>query len=143
MPAGRPRKEINWDEFDKLCSIQCTQEEIASWFNCSVDTIERAVEREHGVKFAEYYAQNSGTGKISLRRQQWQLALKGDKTMLIWLGKQHLGQMDRAQLDISKVDNQTFLEEAKRRLLGDLGTKEVTSEVDPIIWTEPGKTLLP
>lgn len=92
---ARPRKEINWDEFDKLCQLHATQTEIASWFAISVDTIDRAVKRTHGVGFAEYYAQKAAGGKISLRRQQWQMAMKGDKTMLIWLGKQHLEQSDK------------------------------------------------
>jgi hypothetical protein len=97
--GGRPLVEINWAEFDRLCQIQATLEEISSWFKCSVDTIERACEREKNMGFAEYYRQNAGTGKVSLRRQQWQLALKGDKTMLIWLGKQHLGQAEKQEVD--------------------------------------------
>ena len=31
----------------------------------------------------------------------WQLALKGDKTMLIWLSKQHLGFSDKEDKYIS------------------------------------------
>lgn len=92
---ARPRVEIDWKEFDKLCEFQCTQSEIASWFRCSVDTIDRAVKRKHNMGFAEYFAQKAATGKISLRRKQWQLALAGDKTMLIWLGKQHLRQSEK------------------------------------------------
>lgn len=92
---ARPRKEIDWVEFDKLCGIQCTQAEISAWFECSVDTIERAVKREFGMGFAEYFRQKSVPGKISLRRQMFQLAIKGDKTMLIWLSKQHLGYSER------------------------------------------------
>lgn len=96
--AGRPKKEINWEEFDKLCHLHATQEEIAGWFECSVDTIDRAVKREKEINFAEYYAQKAANGKISLRRKQWQLALAGDKTMLIWLGKQHLKQAEKQEL---------------------------------------------
>ena len=32
--------------------------------------------------------------KVALRKKQWELALSGDTKMLIWLGKQHLGQKD-------------------------------------------------
>lgn len=35
--------------------------------------------------------------KISLRRRQFQAADAGDKTMLVWLGKQYLEQKDRAE----------------------------------------------
>jgi len=101
MVMGRPRKQINWEEFDKLCHIQCTLEEIACWYDCSMDTIERAVKREHGVTFAEHWKVKASTGRISLRRSQWQLAMKGDRVMLIWLGKQYLGQQDKRDVQVS------------------------------------------
>ena len=93
--VGRPQKEIDWHEFDKLCEIQCTLREIAAWFECSEDTIERRVEKTHGVKFAEYFDQKAVTGKISLRRKQFQVAMGGDRVMLIWLGKQLLNQTEK------------------------------------------------
>lgn len=89
---------IDWEQFDKLCSIQCSQREIAHWFECSVDTIERAVEREKGMKFAEYFEQKRGRGKIALRRKQYEKALGGDNTMLLWLGKQYLEQADKQDI---------------------------------------------
>ena len=80
----------NWEEFSKLCAIQCTLAEISAYYDVSEDTIERAVKKAHKVKFAEYFKQKRKKGHVSLRRQMWQLALSGDKTMLIWLSKQHL-----------------------------------------------------
>ena len=32
--------------------------------------------------------------KVVLRKAQWEKAMAGDTKMLIWLGKQHLGQKD-------------------------------------------------
>ena len=98
---GRPRIPIDWKEFDKLCGIQCLLEEIAAWFECTIDTIENRVKEEKGVTFSEYYRQKCGIGKIALRRQQFQLALKGDRTMLIWLGKQRLGQAEKQETQVS------------------------------------------
>lgn len=94
---GRPKIEINWDEFDKLCSMQATLVEIANWFGCSEDTIERRVVETYGVTFAEHYKNKSSKGKISLRRKQFEVALTGNTTMLIWLGKQHLDQKDKTE----------------------------------------------
>ena len=34
----------------------------------------------------------------SLRAKQFELAMRGNPTMLVWLGKQELGQSDRQQL---------------------------------------------
>ena len=92
---GRPRVEIDWIEFDKLCKIQCTLIEIADWFKCSIDTIENHCKSEKKVLFSEYYKKKSTGGKISLRRAQFKAANGGNITMLIWLGKQYLGQRDK------------------------------------------------
>ena len=100
---ARPRLEIKWDDVDKLCGLQCSEQEIADFLGVSVDTLARACNREHKLSFAEYFAQKRGNGKIALRRAQWQLAQKGNPTMLIWLGKQHLGQSDKVEQRINQT----------------------------------------
>ena len=102
---GPKKIELDWVQFDKLCSLQCPLKEIASWFDCSEDTIERRVIETHGIKFAEYYEQRRGRGKISIRRKQYDVAMSGNVVMLIWLGKQYLGQSDKQEIDNSgKLD---------------------------------------
>jgi hypothetical protein len=106
MPAGRPKIKIDKNQFEKLCGLQCTLAEIASFFNCSDDTIERWCQSEYKEKFAEVFRQKRGKGQISLRRSQWKLS-ETNPTMAIWLGKQYLGQRDNievANADLSKVD---------------------------------------
>jgi len=95
--SGRPRIKIDWETFDKLCHIQCSQREIAGWFSCSEDTIDRAVQREKKMGFAEYFEQKRGPGKIALRRKQYESAMSGNVTLLIWLGKQYLEQSDKVE----------------------------------------------
>lgn len=91
---ARPRIEISQKEFEKLCGLQCTLGEIAAWFGCSDDTIERWCQRTYKQDFAEVFAAKRGLGKISLRRMQWQLAQKS-AIMAIFLGKNYLGQSDQ------------------------------------------------
>ena len=40
MAGGRPRIEIDWAEFDRLCAVQCTLAELAAHLGVSEDTIE-------------------------------------------------------------------------------------------------------
>lgn len=96
VPARMGRKPIpiDWEEVDKLCQIQCTQEEIASFFNCTIDTLNNRCKSENGKTFSEYSREKRECGKCSLRRAQWKLAQKGNATLLIWLGKNWLGQSD-------------------------------------------------
>lgn len=92
--TGRPKIEIDQKHFEQLCGLQCTLDEIAFWFKCSEDTIERWCKRTYdGATFADTYKKHSAFGKISLRRYQFALAKKS-ATMCIWLGKQMLGQKD-------------------------------------------------
>lgn len=119
---GRPRIEIDWKEFDKLCGLQCSLEEIAGWFNCSIDTIENRVKEVHGVTFSEYFKQKRSTGKISLRRKQYEAAMAGNTALLIWLGKQYLNQSEKVHQtveDVSKQDTVDLVAKAKE-LLGEI-----------------------
>lgn len=106
---GRPRKEIDVEQFKGLCAIMCTEEEIASWFNCSVDTIERWCKRELNGTFADVYKKYSASGRISLRRAQFKMAQK-NCTMAIWLGKQYLGQTDKQDVTTTLDAKDNFIE---------------------------------
>lgn len=93
---GRPKIEIDVDQFEKLCNIQCTKEEIASWFGCSEDTIENFCKKEYKDTFSAVFKRHSGKGKVSLRRNQFKLS-ETNVTMAIFLGKQYLGQTDKVE----------------------------------------------
>lgn len=97
--VGRPKKEIDFDALEKLCHIQCTAEEISAYFDVSIDTIERRIQEEYDINFAEYFAKNRGKGKISLRRVQFQSAMSGNTTMMVWLGKNWLNQTDKQEIE--------------------------------------------
>lgn len=109
-PIGRPKIEVNKVEFEKLCAIQCTKQEIADWFRCSHDTIDRWCMKEYGEPFATIFEQKKSVGKISVRRRQFQVAEKGNTSMLIWLGKQYLGQSEKQEVAVSHNDDETLKE---------------------------------
>ena len=96
--GGRPRKEIDYQKLEPLCRIQCTGEECASVLGMTYDTLDRNLKADGHGGFKEYYKKNGNTGKASLRRLQWKSAESGNTTMLIWLGKQYLGQTDRQEI---------------------------------------------
>ena len=107
---ARPRKIIDKTEFEKLCGLMCTKEEIANWFNVSEDTIERFCKREYGEGYADTYKKYSADGKISLRRMQFKLAEKS-ASMAIFLGKNYLGQKDAYEQNITEFEDLTPLAE--------------------------------
>lgn len=94
--GGRPLKEINQKQFENLCGLQCTKEEICSFFELTDKTLEKWCKRTYNAGFSEVFHQKRGIGKISLRRNQWRLAEK-NANMAIFLGKQYLGQTDKIE----------------------------------------------
>jgi hypothetical protein len=115
-PKG-PTTQIDKEKFEKLCGLFCTCEDIAEFFDCSVDTIDRFCKREYGANFAEVYKKKSGQGRLSLRRKQYEMAMTGNITMLIWLGKQHLGQRDKQDIEHSgNVELAAKIAEARKRI---------------------------
>lgn len=86
MP-GRPRAILDRELIERLAGADCSIEEIAAFTGVSRDTIERRA--RDSIKFGAL------KGKVALRLKQRQLAMQGNVTMLIWLGKQCLGQTDQ------------------------------------------------
>jgi hypothetical protein len=95
---ARPKTIIDWVKVNKYLQAQCDGTGIAGLLGISADTLYRACQEDHKMGFAEYSAQKKGEGKELLRAKQFSIAMEGDKTMLVWLGKQYLNQKDRNEL---------------------------------------------
>src|ERR1019366_5873089 len=93
--AGRKPIQIDVTELEKLCSLQCSDEEIAAWFNVSVRTIQN---RRQQRQFAKVMRRGKAKGSISVRRAQMRLLEAGNGTIAVWLGKTLLGQRDTLQI---------------------------------------------
>lgn len=103
---GRPRKEIDIVQFEKLCALQCTITEVCSFFDVDDMTLNSWCKRTYNMTFSEVFKIKRGTGLISLRRSQMRMA-ETNPTMAIWLGKQYLGQKDHHEVETneSKVND--------------------------------------
>lgn len=110
MAGGRPKKNIDKNEFEKLCGLQCTITEMCAFFDCDDKTLSKWCQETYGKSFSEIFEIKRGIGKISLRRSQFRLAEK-NAAMAIFLGKNYLGQTDAVQLSDGDDDDQvrTFL----------------------------------
>ena len=95
---ARPIIELDQEQFEKLCELQCTKLEICGWFRITDKTLENWVKRTYKRGFSEVYAEKKGVGLIALRRAQFQLAQK-NAAMAIFLGKNYLGQRDSLEFE--------------------------------------------
>lgn len=88
--TGRPKLQIDGKLVEKLAGIGCPNKEIASIVGCSVDTLDR--------HFADVITKGRENGKTRLRKKQIEVALAGNVSMLIFLGKNMLGQSDKQEI---------------------------------------------
>ncbi len=100
----KPLHQLDYKKLDAMCAIHCTGEECAAILGIDYDTLNVALKRDGNKSFSEYFKQKGSNGKMSLRRKQYDLAIAGNSTMLIWLGKQWLGQIDKTERDIKSSD---------------------------------------
>ena len=101
---GRPKKyNLDTDQIEKLAAFGCTNTEIASFFGCGESLIRKS--------YSEFLTKGRDKGKMRLRQLQWKAAESGNVTMLIFLGKQILGQTDNTEVEFTKpIEEISFTE---------------------------------
>lgn len=96
---GRPR--IEWDQnkvelFNALMGIPfSTEENVADCLKVSVSSLQRFIKDTYDITFDKLKAQKREGMHLKLAGKQYEVAMKGSVPMLIWLGKQWLGQRDK------------------------------------------------
>jgi hypothetical protein len=93
LPNGRPKADIDIVAAERGASIGCTMEEIATLVGVGRRTLIDRVKVDPELR--EAIDRGRDVGRTTLRRLQWEQARAGNATMLIWLGKQLLGQRDK------------------------------------------------
>ena len=88
---ARPEAKIDLVELEKLCGMQCTDEEVAAFFGVSTRTIER---RRKVERFHEIMERAKAKGRVSVRRNLFRLASGGNVAAAIFLAKTLLGYRD-------------------------------------------------
>ena len=111
---GRPRKEVDLALVEDLARIGCTDEDISEIARIHPSNFYRRKKKEE--EFCEALKKGRANMRMSLRRAQFRVAEEGNPTLLIWLGKQFLGQTDR--LDVSIVSDESIRAEILRRGVG-------------------------
>lgn len=120
--------EIDQEQFEKLCSIFCTSDEIAGWFYCDLAEIHKWCHKTYGCTFGEIYEKLSMRGHISLRRIVLHHAAR-NPVMSIFLAKNYLGMRDNPD-DESQKEN--------IRLLMEIRDAMQETAKKPVIDTESG-----
>lgn len=99
MGSGRKKQEIDWKKVDLMLEAHCLGTEVANHLGIHPDTLYNRVKEEFKVDFSAYSRQKKEKGKSHVKVKQYQEARIGNKQMLIWLGKNWLGQKDEPKKD--------------------------------------------
>lgn len=97
---ARPKKELEnlefngWDQLDALI-IWASQAYCCEKLGMNTDTLALRIKERYGLSFSEYKYKRQESMRINLLKKQYDVAMQGNVSMLIWLGKQHLGQKDK------------------------------------------------
>lgn len=141
---ARKEIKINREEFEHLCEIQCSSSELALYYRCSRDTIEKWVKNHYTdqdgnpATFTDVVKHFSIVGKIALRRTSMEMAtVERNPTMVIWNCKQYLGQSENPNATQAEMPTINFnvtrrSEQVREKLKEQATTKEI--EYDP--WDE-------
>jgi hypothetical protein len=95
----KPRKIIDWEKVDRLIEAGCSGHEIAPAIGIDSDTLYSRCVHDNGSTYSDYSAKLKAKGEGLIKAKQFQLAMSGNPSMLIWLGKNRLGQSDKAQIE--------------------------------------------
>ena len=93
---GSNQKIVDPDEVYRLSAIGCSMEEMANFFGIDRETLK--------YNFLPYIQRANSELYRKIRNKQIEVALDGNPTMLIWLGKNMLGQSDNpVNTDANKI----------------------------------------
>jgi hypothetical protein len=106
-PPHRPPFEIDYTDVKRRAGMGWTETEIAYHIGFTPEGFRLRKGKDDLLQSAL----NSGiaNGKASLRSKQYELAMDGDKTMLVWLGKNRLDQRDKSEVDQTSTVNVTVI----------------------------------
>lgn len=116
------RKKIVWNEgqwnaFRSMCIVTNKRHRVAKAMGNDEKTINRIVKEKLGISFSEYIEKRFDEGNLKLLAKQYEVAMSGDRTMLIWLGKNRLGQSDKTEMkDTTETIEKIAVEHARIRL---------------------------
>jgi hypothetical protein len=102
-PRRKPRRtslvadERTCNLLKSLARIQCTQREAAGVLGVSEYTICIFLGPDGPEAARAAWESGREEGRMSVRRKQFEAAMSGNITALIWWGKQHLNQSDRIE----------------------------------------------
>ena len=98
---GVKKLPIDWKMVEQYCIAGCSGMEIAAKIGIHHETLYKRCIRDKKMNFSEFSHKKKQKGDSLLKVKQFDVAMSGDRQMLIWLGKNRMGQSDKMDTRIS------------------------------------------
>lgn len=108
--VGAPRKEINWEVVDAVLQYKASLIDVADLCDVHPDTLKNRIKEKYDMNFKEYRDKKMSKMRLKLSQKQFEIAMRGNVRMLIWLGKQYLGQSEKVEQTTEIAVNPTQIE---------------------------------
>lgn len=96
---GPPKLHIDWGKVGNLCAAGASGASIAHDLGIAADTLYIRCQEDLGLEFSTFKRQHHERGDDLIRTKQFDLAVNsGNERLLIFLGKNRLGQRDRVEM---------------------------------------------
>lgn len=114
--GGRPPTEINWEALDGVLQLGARLIDCVDLVGVSDVTIQNKIKEKYGLTFSEYRELKMSKMRMKLLQKQYEVAMNGNVALLIWLGKQHLGQSDKQEIVTDQKVNLKMSAEEKKEM---------------------------
>lgn len=84
--------------------IKDNDEVNAKSIQAKIKILQRRITERFNCSFVQFRQQRLENRRLQLRQWQWKAAERGNTAMLIWLGKQYLGQCDMPEPSADDTD---------------------------------------
>jgi hypothetical protein len=92
--------KIDWKLIEQLLMAGCSGVQAAAYIGVHENTLYKRCKLDNGVEFVAFQQEKRAKGDTLLHSAQFDKAYKDkDTSMLIWLGKNRLGQKDKSEVE--------------------------------------------
>ena len=109
------RKPFDWSKLDAILQYGAKMSDAADIMDVHPDTVAKKIKTKFKMTYPEYRNKKMSKVRVGLAQKQVEVAMSGNVSMLIWLGKQWLGQRDQHDIE-TKNENKIVIEKQDDKL---------------------------
>ncbi len=96
---GPKEVELDWTRLDQYLELGARCLDCSEFLGVSEDKIQKDIRKKHNMTFSEYREKKLSKMRMKLLQKQFDVAMQGNVSMLIWLGKNLLNQSDKIETE--------------------------------------------